>query len=760
VSGGQDSDTLVLDGDYATAVHLRNRTVTQVETISLAAGHSYNLALANGTVKNGKTLTVDGSALAGVDKLTLDGSAVADGNLILIGGAGDDVLKGGARTDRFEMGAHFGADDRIGGGAGNDTLLLDGDYSAGVTLHGTTLQDVETIKVASGHSYTLMLNNGNIAAGEVLTVDGSALTGSNHLTVDAGAEIDGTVVLTGGAGIDVLTGGTGNDVLAGNAGNDVFDIAAGGNDTVQGGSNNDTINAGAALTATDNVDGGTGSDVLVLDGSYSAGLTFTAGTVRNIETIQLVAGHSFNLVTSNATVASGQTLTVDGSALARANILTFDGHAETDGRFVLQGGAGADVLRAGAGNDTLFGNDGADSIDLSDGGNDTATGGLQSDTFIMGAALTASDNIDGGIGSDIVVLNGDYSSGVTFTATTITNVEVLKLVAGHGYSLTLDDGNVASGAALTIDGSALGPTTALIVSGTAEHDGQLLLTGGMGNDVLSGGAGNDTFALDLGGDDTAVGGAGTDVFNLGGALTATDRINGGSGKDTVSLRGDYSGGLTFAGTTMLNVEKLTLGSHHSYNFTTADNTVANGATLTVDGAVLGGHDSLTFDGSAETNGSFVLLGGAGRDNLTGGLGNDVFTGGADVDTITGNGGSDIFSYDHVSDSTSTGSDVLHGFDTASDTFDLNVTVTGVDAAFAGGALSRSTFDADLAADVNAGRMAAGHAVLFTATTGTLHNHIMLVVDANGVAGYQAGADFVFDVTDGANLSGLGTGNFI
>ncbi len=74
-----------------------------------------------------------------------------------------------------------------------------------------------------------------------------------------------------------------------------------------------------------------------------------------------------------------------------------------------------------------------------------------------------------------------------------------------------------------------------------------------------------------------------------------------------------------------------------------------------------------------------------------------------------------------------------------------------------GALSTATFDSDLASDVGAGQMAAHHAVLFTADAGTLSGHTFLVVDENGTAGYQAGADLVIDVTGATGT--LTTANF-
>ena len=50
------------------------------------------------------------------------------------------------------------------------------------------------------------------------------------------------------------------------------------------------------------------------------------------------------------------------------------------------------------------------------------------------------------------------------------------------------------------------------------------------------------------------------------------------------------------------------------------------------------------------------------------------------------------------------------------------------------------------------------AVLFTPNAGGLAGHTFLIVDANGTAGYQAGADYVIDVT---GITGtLGHSNFI
>ena len=62
------------------------------------------------------------------------------------------------------------------------------------------------------------------------------------------------------------------------------------------------------------------------------------------------------------------------------------------------------------------------------------------------------------------------------------------------------------------------------------------------------------------------------------------------------------------------------------------------------------------------------------------------------------------------------------------------------------------------ANLLSGQLAASHAILVNVTGGTLSGSTLLVVDANGVAGYQAADDYVLDVT---GMSGaLTTADFI
>jgi hypothetical protein len=102
-----------------------------------------------------------------------------------------------------------------------------------------------------------------------------------------------------------------------------------------------------------------------------------------------------------------------------------------------------------------------------------------------------------------------------------------------------------------------------------------------------------------------------------------------------------------------------------------------------------------------------------------------------------------------------------GFDATTDLFDLpgSINVTGIDTAISGGRLSVPRFDDQLQHFVGATQLGAHHAVLFTPDDGAFAGHTFLVVDANGVAGYQAGQDLAIDLQNATNLN-IHIGNFV
>src|SRR5262249_7959208 len=141
------------------------------------------------------------------------------------------------------------------------------------------------------------------------------------------------------------------------------------------------------------------------------------------------------------------------------------------------------------------------------------------------------------------------------------------------------------------------------------------------------------------GTDQLFGDAGDDVLKMGNRLRPDDHLDGGTGYDTVVLRGDYSFGLVLAATTMTAVEEIQVKDAFNYDLKFNDANVGAGETLFVNGLNLTGN--LTVDGSNETDGFFKLYGGTGTDHLTGGALSDTLRGGDGDDALRGGGGGDI-----------------------------------------------------------------------------------------------------------------------
>jgi Ca2+-binding RTX toxin-like protein len=155
---------------------------------------------------------------------------------------GNDVVKAGGGDDTLNFGATFTAKDRVDGGVGDDTLVLAGNYSGGLVLTAKTLVNVEEIDLTGGFSYALTMNDGNVAAGQTMSIGATDLAATDKFTFNGSHETDGAFAisvrfahaeLTGGAGADTFTlgdrlgssglgGGGGGDILTGGDGADHF----------------------------------------------------------------------------------------------------------------------------------------------------------------------------------------------------------------------------------------------------------------------------------------------------------------------------------------------------------------------------------------------------------------------------------------------------------------------------------------------------------------------------------------------------------
>ena len=173
------------------------------------------------------------------------------------------------------------------------------------------------------------------------------------------------------------------------------------------------------------------------------------------------------------------------------------------------------------------------------------------------------------------------------------------------------------------------------------------LTGTAGDDILTGGAGNDTITAGAG-NDSVTGGAGNDTLIFAENLAADDIVDGGPGTDTLTFTD--SGGSSTDLDNVTTVETITLGDAETAVLT-VDTLVAATATLTVDGSGL--TNRLTWDGSEELDGKFVITGGSGNDMIIGGDGADTITGGAGADVLIGGAGADIYHYAATVDGSTT-----------------------------------------------------------------------------------------------------------
>jgi len=312
---------------------------------------------------------------------------------------GDDSGFGLGGNDAFFFGGAYNSADKVDGGAGNDVVGLQGNYTGGnaVTILGGNMVNVETLNLMSSTGgpvgYDVTWQDGNLANGQRMTVYAGNLKSGENDTFNGSAETHGYFIMYGGAGDDHFTGGSGNDGF---------------------------FFGPNKFNATDTIDGGGGSvNQIGLDGSYTFSAASPLGTLggnfTNIQTIVLYTGdpldqsnpypNVFHIETNDNAVASGQLLTIYGALVLTD--FTFNGSAETDGAFRIVSGIGNDTLIGGAGNDIFFGNLGAD----------TMTGGGGNNTYVYNdvaqSAGNSADRITDFHSGDIIDLSGiDANTGL------------------------------------------------------------------------------------------------------------------------------------------------------------------------------------------------------------------------------------------------------------------------------------------------------------------------------------------------------------
>jgi len=473
-TNGQVEGSLVLTGDFSdlhnnglisadggrTAVYLGASGIWNTGTISAQSEAIRFQGTSTGSVNNSGTiigslnefapisptaaLNIDNSGLWkgdltltetadwAVNTGTITGSVyMHDGNDIYDGSNGHlyGTIDGGAGNDSIKAGSE---NNTIAGGAGADTLDGGG---------GVNTVDYSTSTIGVNVDLLLGTARHGDAAGDKLShfqnITGTQL--NDKLTGDGGDN-----VLSGVLGKDALNGGDGNDTL--------IELGAANGATLNGGNGNDSIQLlsiaqaiyGAAFSNSMKIDGGAGYDTLEISGDFASGVNLKPTTITNIEQLTLDAGFSYKLTMDDGNVGVGQTLNVDASQLDSAHILTFNGAAETNGRFVIEGGDGKDVIAGGTGDDVIDGGMSADTI----------TGGLGHDTFVYDSgAESTSKNYDLINGFDANSDTFQLSVSVANIDAAVTNVS-LSTSGFDGLMKTALTGHLLAGDAILVSANA------------------------------------------------------------------------------------------------------------------------------------------------------------------------------------------------------------------------------------------------------------------------------------------------------------------
>jgi Ca2+-binding RTX toxin-like protein len=655
--------TLQVDvGDDGTADFAFDRGTFTAIDVAAGGGDDTLRIDQSGGLFTDEAVTLDGGA--GNDTL-IDG----DGNDTLVGGNGSDTLDGNRGNDAALMGTGndtFTWDpgdgsDTVEGQTGTNTLVFNGSNAGekiDISANGTRVRlfrDVAAVTMDMDDIQQLNVNT----LGSADTVTTGDLTGTDLKAVNVNlAATDGA---GDGAADTVAVNGTQDEDYV-NAGSDAGTVSVTGlavpvnvtgaeptldnvNINTLGG--DDTITSGVALTgiAGVNVDGGTGTDTTIYQGTKAAdtiGVALNNGAIAAFTT----GSAPFN------TEPSVESLLVEG--LAGNDTITGQNGIATLTPVTYDGGSGDDTIGGGDGNDTLLGGTGNDTID-GNRGNDTAIGGTGNDTFIWDPG-DGSDTIEGQTGTNTMTFNGSNAGEKIDISANGTRVRLFRDVAavtmdmddiqqlnvntlGSADTVTTNDLTGTDLKAVNVnlaatDGAGDGAADTVAVNGTQDEDyvnagsdaGTVSVTGlAVPVNVTGAEPTLDNVNINtLGGDDTITSGV---------ALTGIAGVNvdGGTGTDTT----------IYQGTKAADTIGVALNNGAIAAFTTGSapfNTEPSVESLLVEG--LAGNDTITGQNGIATLTPVTYDGGSGDDTIGGGDGNDTLLGGTGNDTIDGNRGND------------------------------------------------------------------------------------------------------------------------
>ena len=710
--GGTDNDvidlsaltgpvTVTYSGDEAGTITDGTDTITfsEIEQVIFT-----NLA----DVVTRYSVVTNSSYLDGADgDDTITGSNTTSGSDTLLGGAGNDELRGWDGSDSLVGGtgddtitADSGSD-TVQGGAGNDDLrnwagaaIMDGgDDADRFVVYNSGGGDFNGVTITGGEGGTDSdtIDFGSLGSGVTVTYSGdeagSATDGTDMLSfseteaivatafadsLDAGAAGSGAT-LDGGGGSDTIIGSAGADSLLGGDDSDTISGGAG-SDYLEGGDGADLLMSG---TGDDTLIGGAGDDTL----KNSAGDDSLVGGTGNDSIVATIGNDTLEGESGNDTLIGG----IDDDSLvggagddSMVGDFAAGGLTEPGRKFAYEfyeldsAGSLSNLADAGfTGADNSNTPVGQGVIDSTDVDALSAHHGTNADTFgvklVTYLTVTTGGTYDFALSADdgaklfidgVEIINHDGVHGYTSAngSTSLTAgehlVEIIYFENNGGEQLGMTiSGPDTGGSPIAIESANVAVTFDDTLEGDAGSD---TIQGGLGADSMTGGDDADTFIIeDDFGNDTIVGGE-------GGADSDTLDLSALTGSVTVTYTGDEAGTITDGTDTITfsEIENLILTDQADVvdaSLDTAGTNIDAGAgndTIEYgqgDSTVRGGagDDFIDDVDGAQYSGNDSIDGGTGDDTIWTGDGADTILGGDGNDQISGEQGNDVIKSDEM-----------------------------------------------------------------------------------------------------------------
>ncbi|MDA1251388.1 MAG: hypothetical protein O2820_19430 [Planctomycetota bacterium] len=654
---GDDQLNITANGAFLNGPFDGGDGTDTVSLSGLSTGQSVTLT-ANGAIDgfNGTTSTILGgfrnvdslSGSSGTDTLTgmnvvaiweIDGTNTYEDDPTnrIVAFSGFENLQGGTRTDTFNITNDPTAN--LLGGSDDDKFV----FSDGATLTGT-------INGESGSD----------------VVDYSAFLSSVTASVGDFTSIEEII---GGSAVDVIAGGSGNDtfIVTDADQGTVNGIAFSSFESLDGRDGNDSFTMQTSGTLTGQIEGGNGSDSLMIakpipvivsiTGPGAATVNASANGVAGTETSIAGGFNNINSITSAGNDTLNGANAVATWALGATNTYTVASQSATFSGFrTLNGGSAADTFNVSS--SVMFavnGNGGDDLLAVSSGATLTGnfSGGSGADTLRLGTGAGLSGTFDGQADLDTL----SFSTSTTSVAANLTAGSATGY-AGTVTSITggfqnVDNivGSSASGDQL----SGLNVASTWTLAATNSYSNMTNSVTFSSFDVLSGGSQADTFNVSTAQTTSLRGNSGDDTFNfLTDAAKLTGSISGGADSNSLSFAGlsTVAANLVLTGNGVSGFAG-TAGSLVSAGFAEIFTLTGGGSTSdTLTGQNVSSAWDVDFMGDTyRDDATGRILNFSAIENLTGGTQDDSFTidgqstlggsindlGGGDVVTVESNG---------------------------------------------------------------------------------------------------------------------------